>query len=128
MNDLEKAARMALEALIHLQPTALTSFYTIGDRDKAITALRQAISDSVEQPAQQSAERVEPVDWEAVASDQAMTIAMMKAERKPWVGLTEKEKWEARNSVSYSPLAMTMREWTEAVQDATEAKLKEKNA
>ena len=47
---------------------------------------------------------------------------------KPWVGLTEKEKRDARNSVSYSPLAMTMGEWTEAVQDATEAKLREKNA
>ena len=47
--------------------------------------------------------------------------------RKPWVGLTEKEKRDARNSVSYSPLAMTMGEWTEAVQDATEAKLREKN-
>ena len=46
---------------------------------------------------------------------------------KPWVGLTEKEKRDARNSVSYSPLAMTMGEWTEAVQDATEAKLREKN-
>ena len=46
---------------------------------------------------------------------------------KPWVGLTEKEKRNVRNSVSYSPLAMTIGEWTEAVQDATEAKLKDKN-
>ena len=48
-------------------------------------------------------------------------------EPRQWVGLTEKEKRDARNSVSYSPLAMTMGEWTEAVQNATEAKLKEKN-
>jgi len=47
--------------------------------------------------------------------------------QRTWVGLTDKEKREARNAVSYSPLAMTMGEWTEAVQDATEAKLKEKN-
>jgi hypothetical protein len=33
---------LALEALKHLQPTALTSFYTIGVRDKAITAIKQA--------------------------------------------------------------------------------------
>ena len=33
------------------------------------------------EPAQQSAERVEPVDWEAVAADQAMTIALLKAEQ-----------------------------------------------
>lgn len=52
MSDLEKAARMALEALEHLQPTALTSFYTIGDRDKAITALRQAL---------EQAEQAQPV-------------------------------------------------------------------
>ena len=32
------------------------------------------------------------VDWEAVASDQAMTIAMMQIEnKKEWVGLTRKE-------------------------------------
>jgi len=47
--------------------------------------------------------------------------------QRTWAGLTDKEKREARNAVSYSPLAMTMGEWTEAVQDATEAKLKEKN-
>jgi hypothetical protein len=39
---------------------------------EAITALREALA---EQPAQQ-----EPVDWEAVAADQAMTIALLKAE------------------------------------------------
>ena len=47
----EAAVKLALEALEHLQPTALTSFYTIGDRNKAITALREAL-------AQQ-----EPVAW-----------------------------------------------------------------
>ena len=54
MTDLEKAARMALEVLKYLQPTAMTSFYTIGDRDKAITALRTAIAE---------AEKQEPVAW-----------------------------------------------------------------
>ena len=36
--------KLALEALEHLQPTALTSFYTIGNRDKAIAALREALA------------------------------------------------------------------------------------
>ena len=38
----DEALDLALEALEHLQPTALTSFYTIGARDKAITAIKQA--------------------------------------------------------------------------------------
>jgi hypothetical protein len=40
---------------------------------------------------------VELVDWEAVAADQAMTIAMLKLEKKEWVGLTDEEikhEWE----------------------------------
>lgn len=48
MDKKTEALRLALEALTHLQPTALTSFYTIGDRDKAITAIREALA---EQPA-----------------------------------------------------------------------------
>jgi hypothetical protein len=44
----KEAMKLALEALEHLQPTALTSFYTIGDRDKAITALRQALEKPAE--------------------------------------------------------------------------------
>jgi tetratricopeptide (TPR) repeat protein len=55
MTKQTEAMKLALEALVHLQPTALTSFYTIGDRDKAITALREALA---EQPAQQC--RTEP--------------------------------------------------------------------
>lgn len=73
MTDLEKAARMALEALEYYQIAGLATTRVVD----SITALRQAISDSVEQPAQQQ----EPVDWEAVAADQAMTIALLKAEQ-----------------------------------------------
>ena len=51
----KEAMKLALEAFEHLQPTALTSFYTIGDRNKAITALREALA----QPQQ------EPVAWTA---------------------------------------------------------------
>ena len=45
MNKQTEALKLALEALTHLQPTALTSFYTIGDRDKAITAIREALAE-----------------------------------------------------------------------------------
>ena len=78
MTDLEKAARRALEALEYYQIAGLATTRVVD----SITALRQAL----EQPAQQ-----EPVDWQAVAADQAMTIAMMKAERKQWVGLTQQD-------------------------------------
>jgi hypothetical protein len=40
--------KLALEALEHLQPTALNSFYTIGARDKAITAIKQALAAPVQ--------------------------------------------------------------------------------
>jgi len=54
----------------------------------------------------------EPVDWQGVAEDQAMTIAMMKMEQKrEWVGLTDEEK-EAATGWSVEHI---------------EAKLKEKN-
>ncbi len=104
MTDLEKAARMALEALEYYQIAGLATTRVVD----SITALRQAISDSVGRPAQQSAERVEPVDWEAVAADQAMTIAMMKAERKPWVGLTDEEIARVVSLAGFAP------DWAEA--------------
>jgi hypothetical protein len=54
-------------------------------------------------------------DWEAVAADQAMTIAMLRLEKKEWVGLTDEERADCWSS--------------SAVQSAIniEAKLKEKN-
>ncbi len=122
MTDLEKAARMALGALEYYQIAGLATIRVVD----SITALRQAISDSVEQPAQQSAERVEPVDWEAVAADQAMTIAMMKAERKPWVGLTDVEIARVVSLAGFAP------DWAEAniatqIVRVCEDMLKEKN-
>ncbi len=113
MNDLEKAARMALEALEYYQIAGLATTRVVD----SITALRQALSDSVEQPAQQQ----EPVDWEAVAADQAMTIAMMKAERKPWVGLTQQDIDIAFDDTQEGG---GFDEFARAI----EAKLKEKNA
>ncbi len=113
MTDLEKAARMALEALEYYQIAGLATTRVVD----SITALRQALSDSVEQPAQQQ----EPVDWEAVAADQAMTIAMMKAERKPWVGLTQQDIDIAFDDTQEGG---GFDEFARAI----EAKLKEKNA
>jgi hypothetical protein len=49
------------------------------------------------------------------------------AAQRPWVGLTDKERNHARNTVTYSPLAMTHGEWAKAVQVETERRLKEKN-
>jgi hypothetical protein len=40
----QKTLELALNALKHLHPTALTSFYTIGNRDKAIKALEEALA------------------------------------------------------------------------------------
>lgn len=86
----KEAMKLALDALTHLQPTALTSFYTIGDRDKAITALREALA---EQPAQQQEQKLEfvspgggyvpaipkpiPLDWKLVP--RKATPEMLKA-------------------------------------------------
>ena len=96
MTDLEKAARLTLEAmgLIGADLVCDAAHHKKADRHgigepcpvqarwhHAFAALRQAL----EQPAKQ-----EPVDWEAVAADQAMTIAMMKAEQEAAV-LAERE-------------------------------------
>lgn len=157
MTDLEKAARMALEALEYYQHRKIEWDYS---DDAAITAIREALA---EQPAKQGCMRCNtpkkcalygcsPLTWPAEKPAQQKPVGYVYSvhgertknaciesdvpngtplytypQSKPWVGLTEKEKREARNLVSYSPLVMTMSEWTEAVQDATEAKLKEKN-
>lgn len=50
-----------------------------------------------------------------------------EASQKQWIGLTAEERNHARQSVTYSQLAMTAGEWAEAVQIETEQRLKEKN-
>jgi DUF438 domain-containing protein len=63
----------------------------------------------------------EPIDWEAVAADQAMTIAMMKLEKRDnssWVGLTDADK---------EVLLANLYESVEGLITAIEAKLKDKN-
>lgn len=62
----KEAMKLALE---NSQPSFMSPGWTLV-RNEDITALREALA---EQPAQ--------TDWEAVAADQAMTIALMKAEQ-----------------------------------------------
>jgi hypothetical protein len=62
------------------------------ERSKAQTAFYEATLALRERLAQPEPE---PVDWEAVAADQAMTIAMMTLEpKREWVGLTADEENE----------------------------------
>ena len=49
-NEERKVIELALEALTHIRPNALTSFYTIGDRDKAITAIKEALAKLEQEP------------------------------------------------------------------------------
>ena len=125
MTDLEKAARMALEALEYYQHRKIEWDYS---DDAAITAIREALA---EQPAQQ-----EPVAWKhPVTADVFSTYAMAKKaccvgqepiplytspQRKPWVGLTLDEKHALNDALNLNGRF--------AVIDTIEAKLKEKNA
>jgi len=81
--------------------------------DNAIKSLRQAI---------EQAEKTEMKDWEAIAADQAMTIAMLK--QREWVGLTEEEWtyiWKEADT------DMSMQYGREDAERMIEAKLKGKN-
>jgi hypothetical protein len=60
------------------------------------------------------------VDWEAVAADQAMTIAMMK--QREWVGLTDEDIAEGAKQSWVDKQAFESAVWW------AEAKLKENNA
>jgi len=105
----DEALKLALEALTHLHPTALTSFYTIGDRDKAITAIKQALAAPVREPVANHY-----VDGGHLVYPTA---------QRTWVGLTNNE---------LQPIADEYRilfgGWVEDFARAIEDKLKEKNA
>jgi hypothetical protein len=106
MIDLRQAAEQALEALQDTCDHLPARSGVEREVDDAITALRIALA----QPEQ------EPVDWEAVAADQAMTIAMMKIENKrEWVGLTTAEVIRCQEAYYFDTYANI------------DAKLKEKN-
>jgi hypothetical protein len=111
MNELRKAAEQALEALQDTCDHLPARSGVEREVDEAITALQVALA----QPEQ------EPVDWEVVAADQAMTIAMMKLEKRDsssWVGLTDADK---------EVLLANLYESVEGLITAIEAKLKDKN-
>ena len=66
-------------------------------------------------------DKQEPIDWEAVAADQAMTIAMLTLEKRDsssWVGLTDADK---------ELLLANLYESVEDLITAIEVKLKDKN-
>ena len=71
MTDLRTAAQQALEALETCDAAHISDggrqWYDDKAVEEAITALKAAITEP-------------PTDWEAVAADQAMTIALLKAE------------------------------------------------
>ena len=122
MTKQTEAMKLALEAMRgviawHIMRNHMVPYRVRDPLQEAITAISEALA---EQPAQ--------TDWEAVAADQAMTIAMMKAERKPWHGLTD-EDISKMPSWIYSPDqdGMTAEEGLEVFARAIEAKLKEKN-
>lgn len=121
MNDLEKAARMALEALEYYQIAGLATTRVVD----SITALRQAISDSVERPAQQ-----ESVGYVYSVHGERIKNACIKSDvpngtplytspqSKPWVGLT----WDDMpDSSCDDPAFLAGAQWANS-------KLKEKNA
>ena len=87
----DEALKLALEALEELNDTEQT--YAAIDRgDAAITAIKEALA----LPAIPEGYKQE-TDWEGIAADQAMTIALMKSEQEP-VGVIQhldelNEKW-----------------------------------
>ena len=126
MTDLEKAARLALEALDCIySPLHVREINKVG---AAMSALREALA---EQPAPvPEAHKQEPVGYFSVndygrweENEGTYGEPLYTAPPKQWVGLTDEEI----NSVCYK------RDWTASWTNtsfarAIEAKLKEKNA
>lgn len=132
MTDLRKAEKRVFELLEIVQ----------GDLRDATEILRQALAQPVKSycggkpnycTEPEDWVKQELIDWEAVAADQAMTIAMMKikkrerSEQREWVGLTDDEildSADAFGSFQYGDAQGHKRlEFAKAI----EAKLKEKN-
>jgi hypothetical protein len=95
VSDLRKAAEMALDALEWISRVNAMDYEYQRKAQKPIQALRQALAteealDRMVAENQRLGLYDDAMDWEAVAADQAMTIAMMKIEnKKEWVGLTD---------------------------------------
>ena len=101
MSDLEKAARLALEALDlaqnNLRPHGDNCFLRYeGEYDRcfcgkdSLSDYLQSVVEKLDEALVEQPEPQEPVDWEEVAADYAKTIAMMKAEQEAAV-LAERE-------------------------------------
>ena len=156
--SLRKAAEMALEVFEHLSKGESPAI-TRGELVYEIAALRQALEESANsttdfvEPKALAQPEQEPVDWEAVAADQAMTIAMMKIEQEPvaWMDKNSGVVGRLHSWENAIPLytAPPKREWVGLTDEeaeiliktawnkeqtfnglarAIEAKLKEKNA
>jgi hypothetical protein len=76
-----EAMKQALDALNNTDTHPLSSAEQYFKETQAMEALEDAIADAEEVT----------IDWEAVAADQALTIAMMKAEKQQPVAWTNKE-------------------------------------
>jgi len=130
--------KQALDALNNTDTHSLSSAEQYDKEMRAMEALEDAIEDAIEQAEkndfnpdwdemavlveenQRLAKQLSELkDWEAVANDQALTIALLK--QREWQGLTNDEITEIDQGLdarSYSLFAYTR---------AIEAKLKEKN-
>ena len=76
----------------------------------------QSVVEKLDEALAEQPEPQEPVDWEAVAADQAMTIAMMKAEQEAAV-LAEREACEALYAHEDVQAPVGNSAWGEAYQD-----------
>jgi hypothetical protein len=103
-----EAMKQALDALNTTDTHPLSSAEQYLKEIEAMEALEDAIADAEEVTA----------DWEAIAADQALTIAMMK--QREWVGLTDDEICEVAEIDGADA-------WLFGVARSIDAKLKEKN-
>jgi len=128
---MKEALKLALEALEHLQPTALTSFYTIGDRDKAMTAIKEALA----QPEQEQ----KPVafvkgcnrgQWEIFPAEAHQIFGIEQPlyttpPKRPWGGLTDEFCITNMFDMGHYSLQIVFKSRKNA--DEFKASLKEKN-
>ena len=130
---MRQALKLALEALTHIRPSALTSFYTIGDRDKAIIAIKEALAQPEQEPV---AWRFKTgtwwnreVHWRYVLSLNG-TEGLLGLEplyttppQRTWVGLTDEDLPALAGDNGKVMELQQVRRFAKAI----EAKLKQKN-
>lgn len=126
MTDLEKAARLALGNICSAKLCEINSMSSrqemIRLMDEAITALRQALSNSVEQPAKQR-----HIAYVCPQCHWTLEERPAQQQRKPWVGLMEEEIARVVSLAGFAP------DWAEAniatqIVRVCQDILKEKNA